>query len=288
MNIIKYNKEKGTTTGSAGAISTPTDAGYSEAIASLNQSTSKNASDIAEINKQLSGLDGKYLKHGGDDDDGLYEFGRVASFDFFSPEYFSTGMGYRATFDANGYEINVRDLGATTLPLTTTTGISTLLTSEVTLSVQLNSAFTVQNDIEGAHVAFKAGLNSTPSGATIIAEQAYVKRTGMMRGAPGPNWLPLDKVGNEWIVMLATDGTNYVYDLYYECTVRYTGNLSVYAAAQIMGSISNGTTRYYGGGYSLATMKADSIVVEDGTNAIKITATGILKSTDGGNTWTNY
>ncbi len=287
MNIIKYNKEKGTTTKS-GAAASSTSAGYSEAIASINQSTNQNASDIAEINKILSGLDAKYLKHGGDDDEGAYEFGQVASFDFHSPEYFSTGMGFHAVFDAGGYEINVRDLGATTLPLTTTTGTSTELTSEVTLSVQLNSAFTVQNSLSGAHVTFKAGLNNTPSGATIVSEQAYVKRTGILRSAPGLNWSPIDKVGSEWIVMLPTNGMNYVYDLYYECTVRYAGTLSVYAAAQIIGSISDGVTRYYGGGYSLATMKADMIIVEDGTNAIKVTATGIFKTTDGGQTWVPY
>jgi hypothetical protein len=289
MEIIKYNATKGEAAAKVvGGTQVTTGADYSSAINDLSDATAKNSSDISAINKTLSGLDGRFIKHGGDDDTGLYDFGRVSSDDFFSPNYFADGAGFRAYFGSNGYEVNVRDIGDTTIPLATTTGTSIELTGDTQLTVQLNDAFILANEQIGARVLFRAGLNSTPTGATIISEQAYAEHVGVLRSSPGTAWIPLSKEGDDWLVPLATDGRQYAYNIYYECTVRYTGSLSVYAAAKIYGSVSDGTTRYYGGGYKLTTIKADSIVVEDGINGIKITPTGILKTTDGGSTWAPY
>ena len=289
MEIIKYNATKGETAAKVvGGTQVAPGADYSSAINDLNDAVANNASDIANINKTISGLDSRFLKHGGDDDSGLYEFGRVASNDFFSPNYFTKAAGFRAVFGEHGYEINVRDIGDTTIPLATTTGTSVELTGDTQLTVQLNGAFILTSEQMGSRVLFRAGLDSTPTGATIVSEQAYAEHVGVLRSSPGTAWIPLSKEGDDWLVPLTTDGRQYTYNIYYECTVRYTGSLSVYAAAKIYGSVSDGTTRYYGGGYKLTTIKADSIVVEDGINGIKITPTGILKTVDGGATWVTY
>lgn len=292
MNIIKYDQAKGRTivnnTTSQGGGTTQPD--YSDALASLSSSVSKNTSDISTIQSTISQLDSKYLKHGGDSDGGTYEFGDVVTDDLVSANFFNYGMGFRAFFDSDGYKVIVKDIGVTTVPFAKTTGTSSSLTPNdfTDLSVQLDNAFQLTNDIPGACVFFEGGVNALPAGATITYEQAYASIVGIMRGAPGSVYIQLFRDGNKWVVPLNSDGRAYSYNIYFECTVSYAGQLDVYAAAQVKGTINDTTTQYYGGTSKQSIVSAAEVLVEEGMNGIKITPTGILKTTDGGATWINY
>lgn len=291
MEIIKYNANKGEAAAKVvGSTKVTAGADYSSAINDLNDAVAKNASDIANINKTISGLNSRFLRHGGDVDSGLYEFGRVASNDFFSPNYFTEAAGFRAVFGEHGYEINVRDIGDTTLPFNALSGTPTELPRNtfVTLTLRYNSAFQMANTQPGARVLVNAGIANNPANVKVFGEQMYMRRVGLLGAAPGMDWNPIEKEAGSWIVPLATNGRTWDYSLYYEVTVKYTGTTTLYAMPIIQGTINDTTTKLFGGGYSLATMKADSIVVEDGTNGIKVTATGIFKTTDGGTTWVPY
>lgn len=290
MNIIKYNQPKGKTAsmGSASpSIGSDAGADYSAAIAAVGDVANQNKKDIDEIKRVIASLGSSYLKHGGDVDAGTYELGEVVSDDIRSPYYFTEGFGMRAAYLEDGYKLIVRDIGDTTVPLTTTNGENTELptNTNVSLSVQLNNAFTITNTYQGARVLVDCGVN-LPSGATIIQEQAYASFIEELRA--GDNWAELYKDGQYWVVGLRTSGRPATYKIKYEAVVRYSGSLSVYAQAYIKGTNNNGTTRYYGGGQIQSIITPSEVMVTDGTNAVRITATAAQKSTDGGQTWVPY
>lgn len=351
MNFVKYDKNKGgngTTIvnnyAGAGSVSVDLTDIYNK-INSLQASLLNASNEIAGLRNTINGLDSVYLNHGGDEDSGAYSLGRVISDDVISPWYFSHGMGYRLVYSESGYCFDIKDVAIGSIGLTTTNATSSSLNhnEETFLDVQLDNAFTITNNIQGAYVLFKAGVRSLPSNATLVEEHAYVSISQQLDPNATPvqqapaidveedngevkrviyndttsattmysedayevakitltpigdldtgttihgRWSEITKDGNEWFIPLKYDGRQTTYSIYYTATVFYNGQTEIYCSAYIEGTdATNNLTRYYGGTSKHTHITPDSVTIEEGNNATKITPTAIQRTTNGGTTW---
>ena len=185
-------------------------------IADVNSRATRNSEDIRTINNTLSTLDDTYINHGGDSDDGAYQFGQVISDDVRSPWFFSDGIGFRAYWDASGYTAIIKDIGISNITFTKVTGENTQLLNKgyTRVTVQKYNAIVLTNTLQGASVYFKAGITTLPAGATITEEHCYVSMVKQMEPNQQPQQQlapPQPPIGDDLIIPNITADTTTIY-----------------------------------------------------------------------------
>lgn len=141
--------------------------------------------------------------------------------------------------------------------------------------------------------------NVTADTTTIYSSQAMTvaEVTGMdlddIDTPVGPEvinglWTELYKDGQEWVLRLDTSGSECVYSLRYEAIIYYSNQqLQTYVKPYIKGSVTDNTTRYYGGTSKQTVATPTDVTVIEGNNGMRMTNTHIQRTTDGGQTWTD-
>lgn len=156
------------------------------AINDNTTSISNNTTRIGNLQTQINNIEGKYLKHGGDNDDSDYGFGSLTTDLIKSTRIYDRSCGYEIYGDVdNGYTITVEDLDNSMIPFSGAESINYMVdyVGYATGTVEYPDAFHLANTTTGAIVKFQAGYNANPSQYfTLQEEHAYVRITDSTSG----------------------------------------------------------------------------------------------------------